>query len=294
VIRNRGLRAGLAVAGLVLGTASPGHAVFDDLEFSPRAAGLGGCHTALSSDATALFYNPASLVGIEGRDLRGTFFEPFDLGFARVNAVAVAMPWKDWGTFGVGYTDYRVDYDGTVLSVERTFTLGHAFSLMQDISSSLAFGYDINLYNLDYGPPSVSGVDLGSQWTAGLDVGLVARLRERTTAGLYATNVNNPTVGKPNEDDLPQRVAGGIAYRPYDGVVTAAEVEKELGKDTQFRGGMEFKVADPLSLRFGAQTKPNLFDVGVGFEWRQVHVDLAYTYHPVLNGTLRYGLGLEF
>ena len=294
LIRNRGLSKGLAVAGLVLGLASPGHAVFDDLELSPRARALGGSYASLSSDAYAIFYNPAGLVSLEGMDLRGTYYQPFNLGFARTNAVAFAMPLSKWGTFAAGYCDFRVEYEGTVLSVERTFTAGHAFTLMEDISSSLSFGYAINFYNLDYGPPSVSGVDLGSQWSMGLDVGFLARLRERTTAGVFAKNLNNPTVGEPDEEDLPQRVAGGIAYRPYDGVITTAEVGKELGKETQLHGGVEFRIVEPLSMRFGVQTKPNLFDVGVGLEWRQVQVDIAYTHHPVLDETLRYGLGLRF
>jgi hypothetical protein len=294
VIRNRGLRAGLLVVGLVLAAASEGRAVFDDLELSPRARALGGSYASLSADAYAIFYNPAGLVNVEGRDLRGSYFEPFNLGFVRANAFAVAMPFREWGTFAAGYSDFRVDYEGTVLSVERTFTFGHALTLMEDLSSSLAFGYDIDLYNLDYGPPSVSGLDLGSQWSVGVDVGFLARLRERTTAGLFAKNLNNPTVGDPQEEDLPQRVSGGIAYRPYDGVITTAEVGKELGQETQFHGGVEFRIVEPLSMRFGAQTKPNLFDVGVGLAWRQVQVDVSYTHHPVLDETLRYGLGLEF
>lgn len=288
------LRVVPAVAGLWLGLAAPAHAVFDDLEMSPRARALGGAYAGLSEDAQAIYYNPAGLAALDGRDLRGTVFQPYGLGFHQANAVAFAMPFADLGTFAVGYADYRAEWEGAVLSIERTFTFGHGVTLMEDLSSGLAFGYNINLYNLDYPTPSVSGFDLGSQYAVGVDVGFVATLRERTTAGIFAKNLNNPTVGDPVEDDLPQRVSGGIAYRPYDGVVTAVEMEKELGEKVQFHGGVEFHVADPLALRFGAQTQPNLFDVGAGLDWRQVRVDLTYTHHPVLDGTVRYGLGLKF
>ena len=294
VVRNGALRAASVAVGLWLALAVPAHAVFDDMEMSPRARALGGAYAGLSADASAIYYNPAGLSALEGRDLRGTVFQPFGLGFHQANAISFAMPWKDLGTFAVGYSDYRAEWEGAVLSIERTFTFGHAVMLMQDLSSSLAFGYNINIFNLDYPTPSVSGLDLGSQTTVGVDVGFVATLRERTTAGIFAKNLNNPTVGNPVEDDLPQRVSGGIAYRPYDGVVTALEMEKQLGEQVQFHGGVEFKVAEPLAVRFGAQTQPNLFDVGVGLEWRQVQVDLTYTHHPVLDGTVRYGLGLKF
>ena len=294
MVRIGRLRVAVAAAGLWLGLAAPAHAVFDDLELSPRARALGGAYAGLSGDASAIFYNPAGLATVEGREVRGAYFQPFDLGFHRANGLAFASSFRDWGTFAVGYSDYRAEWEGTVLSIERTFTFGHGLMLMEDISSSLAFGYNVNLYNLDYPTPSVSGFDLGSQTTLGIDIGFLASLRERTTAGVFAKNLNNPTMGNPVEDDLPQRVSGGIAYRPYDGVVTVVEAEKELGHDVQFHGGVEFRVVDPLSLRFGVQTKPNLFDVGVGLEWRNIQVDLANTHHPVLDHTLRYGLGLRF
>jgi hypothetical protein len=277
-----------------LGIASTAHAVFDDLELSPRARGLGGSYAGLSGSADGVFYNPAGLVNVGNYDFSASVFELFDLNFARVNAFAVAVPTESWGTFGVGYADFRVEYEDATLSIERSLTLSHGLMLMEDLSSSLAIGYSINLYNLDYPTVSVTGLDLGSATTFGLDIGFLARLQERTTAGVFYKNVNNPEIGDPVATDLPQRISGGIAYRPYDGVITAAEIEKELGEDIQFHGGVEFEVADPLRLRFGAQSKPNLFDVGAAFEYRNLHVDVTYTHHPVLDATLHYGLGIGF
>lgn len=274
--------------------ASPAWAVFDDLEFGPQARGLGGCSSGLSGDATAVVYNPAGLHALEKKDFYASMFQPFGTDFSRANFFAYAMPTPKWGTFGVGYTDFRVEYRGTVLSIERAFTVSHAFLAMNDVSSSFAFGYSVNVYNLDYPTPSVGGIDLGSETTIGLDVGIQAKLHERTTAGIFAKNVNNPEVGDPVAHDLPQRIAGGIAYRPYDGVVTAIEIEKALGEDMQFHGGMEFEIAEPLVLRAGAQTNPGLFDAGVGLRYRNVLVDFTYTHHPVLDATLHYGLGVRF
>ncbi len=285
--------AALIALGVGLATAPPAGAVFDDLEYSPRARGLGGAYAALSDDASAVFYNPAGLVNVEDIRLHGSIFTPFNYGFHRANGFSVAVPTENWGTMGFGYSDFRVEYLSRVLTIERAFTFSHGVMLMEDLSSSFAIGYNLNVYSLDYPTPSLSGLDLGSETTFGVDVGFVARLRERTTAGVFAKNVNAPTIGEP-EHDLPQRVSGGMAYRPYDGVITTVEVEKELGKDTQFHGGVEFRVVEPLALRFGAQTKPNLFDIGVGLDYRQINVDFTFTRHPVLDETFRYGIGLRF
>ncbi len=294
VINLRRGAALIVAVGLSLGFASRAAAVFDDLELGPRARGLGGSYAGLSADATGLFYNPAGLVGVEDYDLYASVFQPFNYGFSQVNLVAVAVPTESWGTVGIAYSDFRVDYEGAVLSIERTFTVGQSLQLMEDLSSSLAFGYAVNVYNLDYPTVSVSGLDLGSETTIGIDFGFQARLRERTTAGVFVKNVNNPAMGDPVEYDLPQRVSGGIAYRPYDGVITAVEVEKQVGEEVQFHGGMEFRIVEPLVLRFCAQSEPNLFNVGAGFGHRNVQVDFTYTHHPVLDATFHYGLGLRF
>jgi hypothetical protein len=283
----------LAIAVLAA-AATPALAVFDDLEHSLRARALGGAYAGLSDDASAVFYNPAGLASLHARSFEGTFFEPYNLGFQKANAFAVAVPTGQWGTFAVGYSDFRVDYLGATLSIEQTFSFSQAIQLMQDIESALSFGYNLNVYRLDYPTRSVSGVDLGSENALGIDIGFQAKLRDRTTAGIFAKNINAPTMGDPVQSDLPQRVSGGVAYRPYDGVITVAEMEKELGQEVQFHGGVEFRVVEPLTLRFGAQTKPNLFDVGVGLEYSQVTLDFTFTNHPVLDETFRYGVGIRF
>ncbi len=289
---NRCVRACAAIAVLVL--AAPAHAIFDDLELSPRARGLGGSYSGLSADATAIAYNPAGLADLATRDVYASLFEPFGTDFTRVNFIAMAWPTGKWGTFGAGYSDFRVDYRDATLSIERTFTASHGFVLMDDLSTSLAFGYSLNVYDLEYPTVSVTGLELGSESTFGLDVGLRARLHERTTAGVFVKNLNNPQMGDPVATDLPQRISGGLAYRPYDGVITAIEIEKEIGKDLQVHGGIECEVAEPLVLRAGGQSNPSLFDVGAGVRVKGVVIDVTYTHHPVLSGTIHYGLGVRF
>lgn len=284
---------GAAGVGLVVVSAASAK-FFDEHELSARARGLGGAYTGLSDDAAGLYYNPAGLVNLPGLDVQVSLFDPWGADFARVNEVAVAMPTESWGTFALGYSDFKVRYQDVTLSVERTVTLAHGFTAMEDLSSSLSVGWALNLYNLDYPTQSVSGYDLGSETTIGLDLGVHVRLRERTTAGVLFTNVNNPEMGDPVSSDLPQGVRGGVAYRPYDAVVTTFDIGKQLGEDIRFFGGAEFRVAEPLFVRFGAQSKPNLLNVGVGLNYSNLQVDIAYTHHPVLEPTLHYGLGLRF
>ena len=104
----RCVRWAAALAAFAL--AAPAHAIFDNLELSPRARALGGSYSGLSADATGIAYNPAGLSALEERDVHVSTFAPFGADFARVNFVAIAFPTPKWGTFGAGYSDFRVDY----------------------------------------------------------------------------------------------------------------------------------------------------------------------------------------
>ena len=189
---TRPLRLCALAACLVLGRAPTALAVFDDLEVSPRARGLGGSYASLSDDADGVFYNPAGLVNVEEYDLFATIFQPHNLAFTKTNAVALAVPTDSFGNFAFGYQDFRVEYEGTTLSVERAFTFAHGLRLMEDLASSFSIGYALNFYNLDYPAMSVSGLSLGSESTFGLDVGIHVELYERTSAGVFLQERQQP------------------------------------------------------------------------------------------------------
>jgi hypothetical protein len=292
----RAARTGIALAALaiLLLPAWAGAAgVFDNLVLSPRARALGGAFVALSDDETALFTNPAGLASQEKIGVYGSYADLYGYDFLDLGAFAASIP-TGKGTFGVGGRLMRVEYKGIDLETEYTLALGHGFTVMQDAHSSLAFGYALSMYGLSYGTESVGGEDLGSASTVGLDVGVMGTLRGRTSFGFFAKNINNPKLGDPDAEDLPQWFAAGVAYSPYGGVQTVLEMQKQDNEDLRTCFGLEFGITDYVTLRGGLQNQPNRLSVGFGTHWEAVRIDYSFTSHATLPGTHHFGLGYSF
>jgi hypothetical protein len=201
------------------------------------------------------------------------------------------------GTLGgvaVGFRAFGVDYNDEDLTSETTIALSQGFKLLQDLESTVALGYTLNVYSLDYGT-SVTGYEPGSATTLGLDISAQAVIQERTRVGFYAININNPSIGDTAPEDLLRRVGAGLSYKPYPGVETVLDISNELGEEVQFRGGAEFQIATPLWLRAGLRTQPNMFTTGAGFRAAGFRVDYALsTGGGTLETTHHFGIGYDF
>ncbi len=262
-------------------------AVFNDYQPSARARGMGGAFTSVANDVNTIFFNPAGLADSE--------YEA-KLGFAQLNgekfsefktaALGAKLP-KNFGTLGIGIRMLDVDFEDYSLYGEQIWTLSHAFALQKDIHSTINFGYSINYYNLSFD-------DDESDDAFCIDVGATALLHTRTKLGFAVTNLGNPKMGFENQIDLPSKLALGISYIPYDGVTTSIEVKKDFAEETEFMGGVEAKLLEPLYLRFGVHQNPATYSAGATFVLEGVSLDYAFTYHAVLNPTHYLNVGYKF
>ena len=261
-------------------------ASFDDYEPSPRARALGGAFYSTSDDANAVFYNPAGL-GFTGNNLLVSYTQLYQCDFAELNTVAFSMQLpKKFGTIGFGLLSMDVDYLGVNLTTEKTYSISHSINVLKDIHSQLNFGYTVNLYHLAIN-------SFGNQTELGFNVGALATLHTRTKIGFTFYNINNPKMGKDNSQDLPQRLAMGISYDPYQDVTTSVELKKSLNGDTEIHAGAEVKVVEMLTLRLGTRTNPNSFSAGARFDLYNVVVDYAANTHT-MGLTHHFGIGYKF
>ncbi len=275
---------------VLVGLAGPVQAAFEDIEVSPRTRGMGMASVGLFPDAYGPFHNAASLAWVT--DVRGaaSYVRPFGYDFSGQSVVSGVGDIGKWGGVGVGIRYFGVDYRGEDLTSETTVSLAHGFQILEDIQSTVSVGWALNVYSLDYGS-SVTGIDPGSATTVGLDLSGQVVLHERTRVGFYALNVNNPSIGDVDEEELIRRVGGGLSYSPYRGVVTVLDISNELGEQVQFRGGTEFQVTDFLWLRGGLRTQPNIFTAGVGFRQYGISVDYGFsTGGGTLDATHQFGI----
>jgi hypothetical protein len=262
-------------------------AVYDDYQPSAIARGLGGAYTAVSRDANAIFYNPAGLVNTTLSAKLG-FSQLYNQDFSELKTVALGykLPQK-LGTVALGIRAMDVDYEDVNLMSEQVYSLAHSFYLLQDIHSQISFGYTGNFYLL-----SMDGED--DDTALGLDLGAMAVLHTRTRLAFAVTNINKAKMGDENQIDLPSKLALGISYIPYDKVTTSIEVKKDFAKETEFMGGVEAHLFEPLAIRFGVHQNPATYNAGLSIYIRDLELDYSYTYHSVLPGTHYFSLGYNF
>jgi hypothetical protein len=259
----------------------------------PAALAVGGAYTAAVSGAESPFCNPAGLAYSKGSQGRFAYHQPWGLSFlSHLSASGSTLLPKNAGAIAIAVQTLGTREGGHTMASETEVLLSHGLLLQQDIHSSLAFGYSLKMIQYSLGE-SVTGFDLGSAATFGLDVGATAQLWDRFKLGGAFKNVNHPQFGKELKRDLPQIIAGGLSYFPYYGVRTTLDVERVVSGETQFKGGINATVVKPLDLRFGVITNPNSFSAGFGLRWQQLVLDYAFVYHPVLNPSHLIGIGFD-
>ena len=269
--------------------------LFDDRYPSPRFTAMGGTGVAVANDVWAAYYNPAGLARVPGVQVATSYLRLFNLSFLTnfFGAATYQLP-GSYGTASLTFQYFGVNYQNQNLSGEYTVSLSHGFYLLNDIHTSLAFGYSLKGYHWQLGESLEYG-DLGSASSFGLDVGLLASVYGRTYLGVYFLNVNAPKIGATTQHDLPQRIVVGMAYQPYDGVTTSLDFNKTLGVgEIQVWGGAEFRVFQRLFLRFGGTTNPNRFSTGIGLHIAQFQLDYALITHSELGETHQMGLSIRF
>ena len=273
----------LCVATLYLCIGGAYAYVFDAMDVSSKARGMGGAWVASADDATATFYNPACLLEVDSRNVYGTLLQPNSQDFEMLGFLAYSMPLGAGQSVGASIRGFGVEYEGVDLLDERTVSLAYAVSLMKDLHSSLYLGGTLNVYSLDFG--STGTIDLGGETTYGIDVGLLAVLRDRTRVGFLLKNMNEPSIGEANKEPLPQWISAGVSYRPYYGVVTEFDLRSLKGEDLELHMGMQFAVTEFLDARFGFQTEPNSLTGGFSVRVNRLGLDYSYSAHTVLPGT---------
>jgi hypothetical protein len=271
-------------------------------EIAAPISATGSSNIACIASAWSQLTNPAGLSRLSAIELVGGFHKPYGLAYYSSQVAVAAVPLGKFGTVALGYQGSSTTYSGNSLSSETALSLSHGFYLQKDLFSTLAIGYTINLYQLDYGQSAgvsgdgSDGINLGSGTGIGVDLGIQGSLHERTWVGLYAKNINSPEMGSSlSAQNLPRSLAIGFGYEPYYGLTTSFMIFQKIGVDkTQYRAGLEYRLIPWLIIRTGVDTEPNRIGFGFGIEKWGILADYAFISHPILPETHQFSVGYTF
>lgn len=257
-----------------------------------RSLGLGGSFTAISNDASAVFYNPAGLSRQLYQNLtllHASLFEGTIYDFA-----AWAYPISPDDGIGVSFSrigtqdikrveDFIETGDFNYSSSQAVFAYGRRFSRF------FSLGFSFKAVNQSF--------DDLSDWAIGADVGALVRPSPILSFGFIARDLMQPELKLDTvSESVPRsfvvaaaleqvRIANDIA------VTLTGDFEKYTDRDIKIRAGGEVLFLGRYAIRAGFD-RDNLA-LGAGAKIGPVHVDYAYKIIDYVDNSHRFALTFD-
>jgi len=277
----------LALVGTVY-AAGPGTtgANFLKIGVGARAAAMGEAFTAVADDSTSLYWNPAGLTRLKGRELSAMYnvwFEGIGQGY-----VSAGFPLLD-GTMALG-TNYvsMGDLEGRDESGNPTETFQAS-----DLGISVGFAGRLGRFLLGLSGGMIRSTIAGDTQSAFLvTLGGLVEVSESFSLGVVAQNLGT----KLGEDSLPLILKAGLALE-LGPLCLAADIGKSQDTDLYYCVGIESWIGSVVALRAGYRTGRDVgpgWTAGLGFKMDGFALDYAYVPYSNLGNTHRISLGIDF
>ncbi len=246
-------------------------AAFLKIGVGAKAIGMAGAYTAVSNDATALYWNPAGIAGLHKKEFSLMHAEHIaDMGF---DFAGFTMPVGKYGqnrsgTMGVSFSKLsQTDQEGRGDNREQTGSfkasdMAFAMSYARPVMSNLYAGSTLKLIKSSIGNDSANAM--------ALDIGGMYHMSKLPVSlGLAVRNISHGIKYINEVDYLPLTFALGAAYLTPLGLSASVEFTHMPydGKNT-FSMGTEYLVLSKLALRAGYMSNGlgNQYADAKGFE----------------------------
>lgn len=265
---------------LLLITICPGKISFgtnDNYPLGARSAGMSNA-TVMMPHLWSVFHNQAGLAWLDQFSFGFHHENKFVLPQYGLQAVAIVIPTAP-GTMGITYS-----YFGYSKYHENKIGVAFGRMLGENISAGIQLNY-LNVFIAD---------QYGNQGNLTVEAGIMAQPVKNLFLGAHVFNPTRAQVSLDTEEDIPTIFRFGMGYRFANTIFLAAETEKDLNNPAVFKTGIEFELADNLTLRTGFSTKPTLYTFGLGYSYKGIIANLAFTRHQQLGFTPHFSILYTF
>ncbi len=263
--------------------------------FGARPNSLGNSYTAISNDASAIFYNPAGLSSVNKLQVMGMYSNLFgSVEGLNYGNIGVSKGFE-FGTMGLGIIYSSVSDIPYVENVSgpsgETFSdneMAVILSYSRIVTDNLQIGINGKFIRHTIAGYEASGI--------GFDVALLTTFNEKFKMGLMiqdAIGANIKLNGR--EDTYISKFKFGIAYNPISVLTISPEIMVTGNKKAQLSIGSEYDVyKNMIKLRGGYNTVQEAPSFGVGIKYSQINIDYSYSRNGDLGNVSKFGFILEF
>ncbi len=263
--------------------------------FGARPNSLGNSYTAISNDASAIFYNPAGLSSVNKLQVMGMYSNLFgSVEGLNYGNIGVSKGFE-FGTMGLGIIYSSVSDIPYVENVSgpsgETFSdneMAVILSYSRIVTDNLQIGINGKFIRHTIAGYEASGI--------GFDVALLTTFNEKLKMGLMIQDAVGATIKlNGREDTYISKFKFGIAYNPISVLTISPEIMVTGNKKAQLSIGSEYDVyKNMIKLRGGYNTVQEAPSFGVGIKYSQINIDYSYSRNGDLGNVSKFGFILEF
>lgn len=279
--------------------------------YSARATALGQSLTGEARNPDGIHFNPASILGIEGKEIGSTYTNSFlDTQGGQLQLLYSKHRFTAWG-FALKYMNMgsfdrtEIDQNGDLIDTGETFgafNLIASASLAKYISDALDVGgtFKVIYDQIDDSAATAVLVDLGIMHHPD---------NEKVQVGVSLRNLGAQLTyysDSKYKEQLPFTIAAGITYQFTPRLFSSVEVGKADGENIVAKAGVEYEIYPALDMRAGFRSNAgdgynggNLaflsgLSLGAGWKWRNYRVDYGLSSYGDLGLINQLSLSYEF
>ena len=124
--------------------------------------------------------------------------------------------------------------------------------------------------------------EYGSTQAILAELGILSHPNDNIFIGAH---IYNPSMAKFNTNipqSAPTIMSIGIAYLIDDATQILFQIDKNIRQQTTFKVGAELNLKKTLYLRAGINILPNAFFLGVGYYYKNIRFNIAFSYQQML------------
>lgn len=259
-------------------------ASFLKLAVGARAVGMGEAFTAVTDDATSLFWNPGAMTRVNGNSVSAMHASGIASTYFEYGSMVHNEP--RWGAFGAGF-EYLSP--GTLIETDNLSGADVGTFSPRDVAVSLGYAFRAWDFSFGFAGKFIQTRIIDVDQTAAADFGVLSPtfFDDRLRFSLTGANLGGRLKFEKEPERLPLIMRLGSSLKLFDHWILAADMGFPSDNDPYLALGTEYVYAlsGGLSLQgragFNSRTLGGVSgasggSVGVGVAYRDLSVDYAF------------------